>query len=92
MEGLPLEVHVLGVNGAGMESGNGAMTSGRTLPWLQDVVAVNVWELWQVGFRDVVICDDDNRFAEVFNVTDHPLGEASNREALKALLRSVATP
>ena len=32
-EGLPVEVECLGVNGVGYESGTGAMTSGRTLPW-----------------------------------------------------------
>ena len=68
------------------------MTSGRTLPWLQDVTAQNVWGTWEVGFRDVVICDDENHFAEVYNLTEHPLGSEANREALKALLRSVATP
>lgn len=80
------------MNGAGYESGNGAMTSGRTLPWLQDVVGQDVWGSWQVGYRDVVICDDENHFAEVYNLTEHPLGVEANREALKALLRSVATP
>ena len=80
------------MNGVGYESGNGAMTSGRTLPWLQDVDTQGVWGLWKVGFRDVVICDDANHFAEVYNLSEHPLGEEANREALKALLRSVATP
>lgn len=80
------------MNGAGFESGNAEMTNGRTMPWLQDVPAQDVWGLWQVGYRDVVICDDENQFAEVYNLTEHPLGEAANREALKALLRSVATP
>jgi hypothetical protein len=80
------------VNGVGYEGGNGAMTSGRTLPWLQDVAGQEVWGLWKVGFRDVVICDDGNQFAEVYNLTDNPLDLEANREALKALLRSVATP
>ena len=80
------------MNGVGYESGNGAMTSGRTLPWLQDLTAQDVWGSWAVGFRDVVICDDENQFAEVYNLTEHPLGVEANREALEALLRSVATP
>lgn len=80
------------MNGVGYEGGNGDMTNGRTLPWLQDEAAQNVWESWQVGFRDVILCDDENHFAEVYNLTEHPLGIEANREALKALLRSVATP
>lgn len=85
-------MHILGVNGTGYESGNDAMTLGRTLPWLQDVAGQDVWVLWEVGFRDVVILDDANRFAEVYNVSEHSLTEEANREALKALLRSIATP
>lgn len=68
------------------------MTNGRTLPWLQDVAEQDAWGLWAVAFRDVVILDHENQFAEVYNVSEHTLDIEANREALKALLRSVATP
>ena len=85
-------MHILGVNEVGFESGNPGMTDGRTLPWLQDVVAQDVWTLWRAGFRDVVILDHENEFAEVYNLNENSLDLEANREALKALLRDLATP
>ena len=38
-----------------------------------------------LSLRDVVILDAQNRSAEVYNLTEHPLGIEANREALKAL-------
>ena len=83
---------MLGVNEVGYEGGNAGMTSGRTLPWLQDVVGEDVWSRWQAGFRDVVILDHENHFAEVYNLNDHSLDVEANLEALKALLRDLAAP
>lgn len=80
------------MNGAGYEGGNTEMTTGRTLPWCQDVPAVDAWGLWQAGYRDVVILDDENRVRQVYNLTEHDLSDPANREALKAILRGVATP
>lgn len=91
-ESLPLEIHVLGVNGAGYEGGNAQMTSGRTLPWCQDVPEVNAWGLWQAGYRDVVVLDAENRVVDVYNLTEHDLSDPANRDALKTILRGVATP
>lgn len=83
-------VRILGVNAAGQESGNAVMTAGRDLPWLQETFAEPVWTTWDVEWRDVVILDGANRPLAVYNLTDHPLSEATNYAELKALLESAA--
>lgn len=83
-------IAILGVNGAGSESGNASMTAGRTLPWLQDTTAANVWALWAVTYRDVVVLDADNFPVAVYNLTVHDLGVPANFAALKTLLTDTA--
>ena len=48
-------IQIPGVNDIGLESGNGGMAAGRVLPWLQPATGEDVWTLWQVAYRDVVI-------------------------------------
>ena len=83
-------IHILGVNFIGMESGNPIICAGRTLPWLQDVSAANVWNSWGVTFRDVVILDQNNKRVGVYNLTDHDLRVPANYAGLRALLISAA--
>lgn len=83
-------VRILGVNAAGEEAGNAAMTTGRDLPWLQETPNEPVWATWGVEWRDVVILDGANRPLAVYNLTDHPLSEQANYLELMALLRSAA--
>ena len=80
------EVQILGVNGAGLESGNDAICEGRTLPWLQDTDQEAVWETWGVAYRDVVILDAGGVVSGVVNLTVSDLAEPDNYEALKATL------
>lgn len=79
-------VRILGVNGFGYESGNGTATAGRTLPWLQDTGTANVWTLWNVTYRDVVILDAENKVAGVYNLTSQDLANPDNYAALKAMI------
>ena len=44
-------IQILGINNKGASSGNGAMTDGRDIPWLQDSSAVNVWANWNATWR-----------------------------------------
>ena len=88
--GWPTPVRILGVNAAGLESGNAAMTSGRNLPWLQDTADALVWAQWDVQWRDVVILGGDNTVYAVYNLSEHPLSETANYDALKALLQAAA--
>lgn len=81
---------LLGVNQAGFEAGSAAVTTGRTIPWLQDTVAVNARSSWSVTFRDVVILDTQNRKAFVYNLTVHDLAVPADYAQLKSILKVVA--
>jgi hypothetical protein len=83
-------IHLLGVNAAGEESGNSLISSGRTIPWLQDTPAVHVWTSWGVTYRDVVVLDRLNRVISVYNLTSHDLAEASNYAELRTILLDAA--
>lgn len=83
-------VRILGVNAVGAESENGLMTLGRDLPWLQDVPAQDVWTLWDVEYRDVVILDGLNRPVGVFNLTVHDLAIPAEYAALRQMLLDAA--
>ena len=89
-EALTRRVRLLGVNLIGAESGNAAACVGKTIPWLQDVPAAAVWDLWQVTYRDVFILDANNHVAGVFNLTTHDLNVPAEYDALKTLLRDAA--
>jgi hypothetical protein len=83
-------VQLLGVNGAGLESGNAYVTNGRTLPWLQDVADQQVWTSWAVAYRDVIVLDAENKPIAVYNVTTHNLADPANYAALKQILIDAA--
>ena len=85
-------VQILGINKIGAESGNGATCDGRDIPWLQDRVDDDVWELWQVTYRDVLILDADNRLIAVYNLTANNLADAASYDALKMMLQTAAAP
>jgi hypothetical protein len=85
-----LAVQILGVNGIGQEADNAVMTSGRSLPWLQDTSQQNVWSAWRVTWRDVVVLDPSNRVVAVFNLTDHDLRRPAARDSLLQILRQAA--
>lgn len=85
-----LETHILGVNGIGLESANATATAGRTIPWLQDVTAQNVWQSWAVTYRDVVVLGPGNTAVAVYNLTLNDLGVPANFDSLKALIAGAA--
>ena len=87
-----LEVHILGINGAGYEAGNAEICANRTLPWLQDTSHDDVWARWAVTYRDVVVLDGKNCPVAVFNLTEHDLGVRANYDSLKSLLLEAAGP
>lgn len=85
-EGYAGQIEILGVNQAGHEAGNPSICAGRTLPWLQDTTTENVWALWAVQYRDVVILDAQNRKVAAYNLTAHNLADSASYEALKSML------
>lgn len=84
------EVQILGVNGIGLESGNAGTTVGRILPWLQPATGEDVWTLWEVVFRDVVILGPGNERLDTFNLTVNNLADAASYDTLKDLLLEAA--
>ena len=62
-----LDIQILGVNVAG-SGGNTAFTADADIPWLQDDVATNILNLWQVTLRDVIILDEQNVPRAVYNL------------------------
>lgn len=85
-----LNVEILGVNLINRSSSNPLIVAGRTLPWLQDTAAEDVWKRWEVVYRDVRILDSENRVRAVYNLTEHDLAQAANRAALKQLFLEAA--
>ena len=85
-----LAIRLLGVDLQGLDDGNAGMVAGRTLPWLQDEPAVNVWGSWEVNWRDVVVLSPDNRRLAVYNLSVHDLSVPANYDSLKSLLLTAA--
>ena len=92
LAGLAMDIRILGVNGIGHESGNAVNCDGKTLPWLQDFPAVDVWTAWAVTYRDVIILDEDNVVVGVYNLTTNDLGVPANYDVLRSMMISAATP
>ena len=88
--GWALNVHFLGVNEIGNGIGNMWIPAVSDLPWLQDTAEQNVWDSWNVTFRDVVILDKENVPVATFNVTTYDLGVPANYDSLKTLLSTIA--
>ena len=62
----------------------------RTIPWVQDTGAEDVWGRWGVANRDVVVLDSLNHPAAVYNLTEHNLAIPADYDSLKALLLRIA--
>lgn len=85
-----LNIEILGVNQIGDSASNPFITLGRNLPWLQDTPEQNVWNRWQIVYRDVRILDSQNQVHAVYNLTANDLGRPENRAALKKLFLEAA--
>jgi peroxiredoxin len=85
------DVPVVGVNAAGLEASNGAITEGRTLPWLQDTEDVDAWGSWGAVWRDAYVLDGDLRVLDKRNLTAFDLTNDDNAAAYAALLSELAS-
>ncbi|HUU85279.1 MAG TPA: hypothetical protein VM243_17405 [Phycisphaerae bacterium] len=81
---------ILGVNDIGLQLGNAATTAARVLPWLQPAADQDIWTLWQVVYRDVVILGPNNEQLGAFNLTEHNLSDPAAYTALKTQLLEAA--
>jgi hypothetical protein len=86
----PLRVHLLGVNDAGQEGDNPLMCAGRTLPWLQDTPAAQVWARWQASIEDVVVVDADNKIIRTYTLAGHTLADSANYAELRTIMLDAA--
>ncbi|MCA9716894.1 MAG: hypothetical protein H6713_01435 [Myxococcales bacterium] len=57
-----------------------------SLPLLADVAEVDVWGLWAVTYRDVVILDASNHAYATYNLTEHDLQDPASYDELRSLL------
>ncbi len=92
-----LNIEILGVNDWALGDGNDAVSEGRDTPWLQDVDVdgngeSDIWEQWDVAFRDVVILDANNEKVEAYNVTVHNLSDPQNYDTLRQMFINSAVP
>jgi len=90
-----LDIHFVGVNRAGLESGNAEMTDGKSIPWLQDMDhdsdgSSDVWADWGAGHLDLVVLDGNNELLAKTNLSAHPLEDQENHDALRETLIDVA--
>ena len=83
-------IQILGLNDIGLESGNDGMIAGQTLPWLQPETGEEIWTLWAVEYRDVIIIDPDNEYVGTFNLTINNLADTTNYATLMTMLRDAA--
>ena len=92
-----LDIVILGINDWGLEAGNVSVTEGRDIPWLQDVDGdddgvADIWEQWDVTFRDVVILDANSEKVEAYNLTVHDLSDPENYDTLRQMFIHAAVP
>jgi hypothetical protein len=91
-----LDIEILGINQLGQEVGNPNATSGKSIPWLQDVDAnedgrSDVWaNSWPVQWRDVAIVDANNVQIDVYNVATFDLANPDNYATLRQKLIDAA--
>ena len=84
------EIHIIGVNAVGLESGNSAITAEQDLPWLQPTSPEDPWQLWPIEYRDVAILGPGNELLGTFNLTEHDLSDPTNFAALREQLLTAA--
>ena len=92
-----MDFPILAINEEGLESGSSQISPDENLPWLQDVDQdangiSDVWyDSWDITFRDVIILDETNSVAEIYNVTPNDLGNPTNYNTLRLMLLETAT-
>jgi hypothetical protein len=88
--GWALDVHFLGVNEIIDALGNRLVEAVTDLPWLQDIEEQDVWEKWDVAFRDLVILNEKNEHVATFNLQTYDLRIPKNVDSLRTLLSTFA--
>ncbi len=82
---FPGAVQILGINDVLYASGNDSITDGRDLPWLMNTEEADVWNVWGVVYRDVLVLDAENVPVGSFNLPSAGPADQANYDALRAL-------
>lgn len=83
------QVQILAINGAEFEAGVSAMSDEGDLPLLQDTETIDLWGLWNIAYRDVVVVDAALVPIARINLTTHDLATTTTYDALKTLILDV---
>jgi hypothetical protein len=81
-----LNVEVVGINRSDQSGNNHLVTGSRSLPWVQDTIDADLWNSWNVAWRDVRIVSSQQKLAGVYNLSSNNLGLPINRTSLKNML------
>ena len=84
------QIQIIGVNQVGYESSNDLMSDGRNMPWLQETASLDVWGLWEVTYRDVIVVDATGKPMDVYNLSSNDLGDEANYAVMIQMLRDGA--
>jgi hypothetical protein len=87
-----LGISIIALNEAGYGTpANYELTGEKgSLPVLQDVNEVDVWEAWEVTYRDVIILNECGEKMDVYNLTSSSLHTEENYNALREMILGVA--
>lgn len=90
-----LDIQILGVNWAGLESANSDMVAGKRLPWLQDVdsdqnARSDVWADWGTDHLDLVVLTARNDLAMMNKLSSYNLATPANYAGLRDALVDIA--
>ncbi len=77
---------LLGVNAVDYESSNDTYTADADLPLLQDTTSSEVWESWDVEWRDVWVLDPENRPHTLISLNDYDLSRSEDYDMLEGLI------
>lgn len=88
-----LGIHIIGINEIGQEFGNVNIT--EEMPWLQDVDTDgdglgDVWQLWDVQWRDLTILDRSNVPVATYNLTEFNLADPAIFATVRQALLDIA--
>ena len=85
-----LDISIMAVNESGYVTHYEATGEEGSLPVIQDVNEVDVWEAWEVTYRDVIILNECGEKMDVYNLTSKSLQTEENYNTLKEMILSVA--
>ena len=87
--GVSPAVQIIAINAAAFEAGVDDMSDEGDLPLLQDTETIDLWGLWDITYRDVVVVDAALVPIARINLTTHDLATATTYDALKRLILDV---